>query len=179
MKKWIDDNKVFIKVAAVVIEVGVLVVMTVAVLAAFRGNKIARESLQSMHVPWVSVTGVKPSVIDANNFEIAIECKNFSNAPALNFNVRYDILGREKEGQENLYKSDVLMPNAKRGKVVSATVEDGSAEQIVDKLKKGECAFEFIICYEDIFGRRIKVRQVRRWIFGSYRNTAYEVDFLD
>ena len=71
------------------------------------------------------------------------------------------------------------MPNQQSKTGGHGTVKDGRARQIVDKLKKGESAVEFIISYEDIFGRRIKVRQVRRWSYGGFRNTAYEVEFLD
>jgi len=169
---WLDVLKMFF-------EAVVIIVMLLMLNAAFKANKITFDALQSRYVPWVNVTKVETSVGDPNNFIIAIECKNFSDAPALNLDIKYNILGEKMKSQENLYESDALMPNQESKTGALAAVKNGRARQIVDKLKKGESAFEFIISYEDIFGRRIKVRQVRRWSFGNFRNTAYEVEFLD
>lgn len=165
----------YITLAAVIVTI---IVSSISISVAKKANKITFDTLQSRYVPWVNVTKVETSVGDTNNFIIAIECKNFSDAPALNLNIKYNILGEKMKSQENLYESDALMPNQESKTGAHAMVEDGRARQIVDKLKKGESAFEFIISYEDIFGRRIKVRQVRRWSYGDFRNTAYEVEFL-
>jgi len=176
-------RSVYIIIVAVAVSIVALVasiyfsVKNVSV--AQEANKITRDALQSRYVPWVSVTKVETSVGDANNFLIAIEYKNFSDAPALNLAIKYNILGEKMNSQINLYESDALMPNQESKTGSHGMAKDGRARQIVDKLKKGESAVEFIISYEDIFGRRIKVRQVRRWSYGGFRNTAYEVEFWD
>ena len=176
---WLDVLKMFFEAVVII----VMLLMLNAALKANKtsqvANKITFDALQSRYVPWVSVTKVEASVGDANNFLISIEHKNFSDAPALNLDIKYNILGEKMNSQINLYESDALMPNQEGKTGGHAMVEDGRARQIVDKLNKGESAVEFIISYEDIFGRRIKVRQVRGWSYGDFRNTAYEVEFLD
>lgn len=166
----------YITLAAVIVTI---IASSISISVAKKANKITSDALQSKYVPWVSVTKVELEVGDANNFMIAIEYKNFSDGPALNLDIKYSILGEKMNPQQNLYESDALMPNQEGKAGGQGMVKDGRARQIVDKLKKGESDVEFIISYEDIFGRRIKVRQVRRWSYGGFHNTAYEVEFLE
>jgi hypothetical protein len=151
---WLDCLKV-------IFDFAVIVVMIFAYQSANKANKISRDankiaftSLKNSYVPWLRITGIEASVIDANNIEIKYVCKNVANGPALNLYITVVIFG--KSTTEKLYDSEALMPNSE-GNYSSYVNLHGSyrPKDIIEKLKQGESPIIFDVCFEDIFGREI------------------------
>ena len=177
--RWFDKLKIIIEIVVILLMAWGLRVAFKANETSRAANKIALDALRNSYVPWLSVTGVGLLEIDPNSFKIAIHCKNFSNAPALKFDIKYNILGETVTERIKLYDSDALMPNYERELEVTGTVKDGRAGKIVEKLKSGEFAIEFEIHYEDIFGRKLLVHQGGKYKDDIFRTTKYEIDGID
>lgn len=121
----------------IVFDSTVIVVMVIALIAALMANKTSRdanklafeanetsrvanklafESLRSPYIPWLKVVSMEPpAILDSNHFEINFYCKNFSNAPALNLDIKYNLLGSGEtiSSQTTSYDTVALLPNEK------------------------------------------------------------------
>ncbi|MDD5134170.1 MAG: hypothetical protein PHP01_02010 [Phycisphaerae bacterium] len=152
-----------------------LIFSIVSILAALHANRLAFVSLLNSYTPWLRITGVELLEIDPNTVEVKYVCKNFANGPALNLDITITILG--KSTTERLYNSDVSMPNDESTRSSYINLHGTyQPEVIIEKLKQGEDPIIFDICFKDIFGRRIKIRQEWKYIKGVLHITEYKVD---
>ena len=173
-----------LEVLRICFDFAVIVIMVVALIAAFKGNHAAQDanklnltSLRSSYVPWLQITSIRPSTLDSNRVEIAYTCKNFANAPALNLDVHYTVFGMSSSDAS--YTSDALMPGQEAE--LRCTLEKGKnqAEALLGQLKDGTASIGFEIHFTDIFSRKFVVSQERKCIDGKYRMTQYQFDGLD
>ena len=177
---WLDIVKAIFDFIVIAVMVWALIVAFNANETSRAANKIALEAWRNSYVPWLSVRGLEPSPMeDPNSFKMVMHCKNFSDAPALNFNIEFKFDGIKVLRQTLLYDTAAFMPNDERKIETTVTVTDGRAKERVEKLKTGKYAIEVKIQYEDIFRRKFTVRHGFKYIDSVCCPTNYVIEGID
>lgn len=178
-----------LNIVRIFFDFAVIIVMVWGLYASFKANKtarkaietsqvaneLARESLQNSYIPWLQITSIKPQVLDPNHLVITCVCRNFSNAPALNLDIRYNVSDIPPSSYSTTYDSDALMPN-QTGQYRCTVTGQNRADSWLEKLNSGESSVGFDINFKDVFGRKFVVHQKRRCIDGNFRMTEYKFE---
>lgn len=145
-----------------------------------KANRLSSIALENSYIPWLQVTSVGAVLLDSNRFKITHSCRNYTNAPALDLCIKYNIIsdGVPKASESPTYVSNPLMPNYE-GEFNCIFTSPNQAGDLMAKIKSGGASVRFDINFKDIFGHNIVVHQETKHIDGKYRITSYEVDGID
>jgi hypothetical protein len=139
-------------------------------------NRLSAISLQNLYIPWLQITSIKTFWSEPNGIEIVHKCRNFTNAPALNLNIKYSISDVSVIGESPTYGSNLLMPNNEENfNCIFNMSNRNKAMDLLQRLNDGKSFIRFEVNFKDLFGRNYVVYQEYRWIDGTFRMTKYEV----
>ena len=165
------DKKTKIEIIRIILDALVLIIMAFTLNSAWTANRIAKQSILASRVPWLSITGIEPT-LDKNILRVAYVLKNHSDAPALNVHVYCGGEGIAEAGTSS-YDQDAVMP--KRDSVMNFNFVGNSAAEAYNKLEKGNMSLIFTINYSDMFDRPYKLIQEVKKINNTFRNIHIEI----
>lgn len=171
---WLEYLKMVLDIAVLAVMVWAVIVSLTAndtarqaTVTSREANAIARQAINSSHVPWLRVTGIG---VDTNG-TVRYTMTNFSDTPALRLKVETLILGIK--GTPSTYSQDALMPH--EGGTFSFRYAGPQPDVVHGALTKGDSPILFRITYENLFGQNYTIEQETRWIDDMYRDTKYEM----